>query len=1236
MAGGMYTGPKHNYGIPTNKLSLDEHATSLLSLSSASAKSKKPPTPSANTKKKGQQQGSANQGGVKAKAKGDQHAPSTPQTCDPEPASSSDEQNPSPPIFDPETGQLDETKSHTVQSLSDTLQLLQNGIQDAIVSKALDDEKYIQTEAKLNKELENITVEFHHIKDLNRTEARDQFKNAEKLRVSLDDRKAKSQIIYQKLRDSIVRKNQQMDQWKSEMEEADKKLESSRQHISQLVKKHDSNTETIRHNVDTITEEVSSLEKDIKALNAELKKVQAFKASTLEAIEEVKKNVDDTGQIDKDVVEKILDQSNLQQSFKDVISEEASLEGKLEKKWREDQKNLENRYVLVHSQYETTNKAYQNALAALNTFLQSPYPSPSNQSSDNNSQPLKSVSGSSKSKRKNRSRRNTKSSGSFSRGSNDPSNANGSTNSGFGSFSDSNASGNNGAPSTVAFGADAPLNISYPFSNQGNPNISHPVAMPNLHPLLQHNLNDLSSSHLLPSDSNSNLLSTLGNVPLQSSISQPIQSAQDGSLSAVPVTTSQTPSKTLKLTIPLSTDFPGISGGVAEIQSPSNLVPSYIISGEDDVRNTQSQQKKPDQEALLPSSIIPMASSKSSQSLTSFAARPSASILSTMNRHRSGSSDSLSPRISLGSVGAGNEFVDVPSDGTGANILHRRSSFTHLFNNHNLQATISSSGSIHSFNDALYYRNKIYQDDGFPEGSGEYSHESEEKAQGKGGSMFSSIFSTLRPKQARKSIGHGSLNQASSLSDMTSFGSSPSIIISSDDNQNGDILRPLGHSSSNSTNAANMAASPLLMNRVRSGSVNSSKSLQVSLGEPFGAANYSPWKTSSIAIDSQSSLIRNSPSIAHSSLANTELAGSASSSFLNHNGFSDSHSTSVWTNIPQSNSSLHLSQSFNNTSQGLGAIGAISAPAVAASANIWKESANESENQSPESRKSSDYSDKNVDLPLQSPSSNSNKSRFSRGFSGLFNISGSHRESSKLQNEISGDDSTTLSADANPLLLAPALNESQDQLSIGSNGGDTSIKTSSSSSSLSPNPPLPLQQPSPQPPHHKGGLLQKGIRTFSLSKRSVSSTSGFMGAHKDKDDSDKEKDADTDIEKEKPKEKKKKNKKKDKEVEKKEKEADAENEGLPGIEEDPSNQPVSAGSKFAKRLSIFGGGSKKDKDAVGEDEKPTIKEGVDAKDSKPQDAGVEEDGEKSFFARLGGGKKDDEVQYQHLFDKIRK
>lgn len=1189
------------------------------------------------------------------------------------------QQNYSPRAFDPETGQLDETKSHTVQTLSDTLQSIQTGIKDAIVSKALDNKKYLQTEARLEKELAEIKSQLA-IEDGPRSEMRDQYRTIESTHHFLDDKKVKAQIAFQKLRDTIVRKNQQIDLWKSEMEDADKKQENSQLIINQFKHKHEVNTLVLRKNILQATDEAIYLDKEAKKLGTEVKKIQMSKTSTLEAIDDVKKKVDDvTGQIDDNLIGRLLCQSNIHQFLKEAISLENQIEKDLEDKWREDQKLLENRYVSVHDQYENANNAYQKAVAAyqaaINSFSLSSNTSQDNQQGQNSgSNGSSNSNNSAKSKRKTRSRRNTKSNESR-RDSNDSSNGNGNGTFLYPSIAQDALINNSPPVNTIA-----PYNISYPFSNQGNPNISHPVVLNTLQSSLPSALMDTKANfYSFSASNNSGTLATQmsNNHSNASNNSNTFINSNSSTNNSPPISTTSISStkQSLRLEIPSSDGSFSESNAGDILRSPSAFLPSYLMNeddgqkanlsvetetnnGESAVANEDSksliEERTADADSGIKSSGLSMALHQTNPSFTSFISRPSASILSSINHQRSGSSESLSSRISLGSL-SNDLSNDIPLENgsMSSNILHHKSSFNHLFPQQNsLHSTVSSSGSIHSFNDVLYHKNKLLLSDETSHDSGGEHLDMDEKSHGKGSSMFSSIFSTLRPKQGRKSIAQSSLTHASSLSDMTSF-----VGNNSNEESNNNMLRPLGHSSAMNLSSSNIS----LSNRVRSSSVNSNTGPPHALGESFGSSFISPWKTP----PSHSDLISNkntiiSSNLVHPSLSSNDLAGSVSSGLLNSNFAEGQNTNSVW-NFPRPNPNNEASSlNSEGVSSNLGAIGASSnfvenkiIGKAIPDLNLWKDKLDELEN-SPGSTKSNDDSEKcsNVtESSLQSPISNSaNKSgRFSRGFSGLFNISSSHRDYSKqqLDNSVDHPTDTSMSSDGNFLLTAPSLNDSQDRLSIGSNGGDTSLKTCSSSSSLSQNIPAPFQQPSPQPSSHKGGLLQKGIRTFSLSKRTPANTGNNLTAqYRESDISDKEKDLDTDLEKDKFKEKKKKKERKREKDDKKDKDTDNDGEGLPGIDEDSISTPVFTGSKFAKRLSIFGG-NKKDKD-TNEDERTPNKEGL-----EKQDVGVISDGEvilspvkeeghgeKSFFSRLGGNKKDNlepnEVDYQHLLDKMRK
>lgn len=1208
-----------------------------------------------------------------------------------------------------------------------------------MASKSETEQIFLNNENDLIKSLGE-TQNLRKSEETTRSQLRSENKTLEDMRHSLETQKGKVDRNFKKLRDTMNRKYQQMEQWKSEMEEADKNLQRSENVISDLNKKYDADTSVLKKNISSLKKEVTTIEKEVKKLNSDHKKSQSMKSTSLDSIDEVKKKVDGlTGTIDEDTVKKILAHSNVHKSVKDAIKKETEIEGEIESKWREDQKELENRYVAALSQYETSNSAYQRAhdtYKKYNPLIQIsstnspnsdlaqgfsvPIVSPAslNQSEQINisSIPsLKSTSGSSKNKRKSRSRRNTKSnSGSGNGGLNGNNNING---------MNTGRNGDNVAFINTTSGNASQIAPNSPSSTLGNLNISGPISQvssSNHNHILAHHSsfpflntppsaansgfsmptnNGGSGSNLFPTHSSNATMSSALQMAFPGVMAQPNNSSPDFSLTSsqsamppfqpqnisvtsIPNASTLSSSETTgtgsslhnltgisshRLPLPLDTRFTGSNNGdLGDLQSPSDFVPSYIIK-DDDQTHSESQSSTKAMVSISPSSfgsnavqnssLVAMSSTQTNPSLTSYVSRPSAGMLARAMHHRTNSSDSiLSPRVSIGSTGIGGgvvtdnndlqqSFSNIPSqDQTSIYMLNRRASFNHIFGQQNspLNQSVSSSSpsSTPSLKDSSppIVRGSLYV--GSPNEhetmNQHFEHESNQKSSEKNGSMFSSFFGSFRPKQSRKSP---------TSNDLDSDGNDPSSAFN-----NTSVIRSDDQTSQIRNTPGPIGPPTIINQRTRSGSLNSVNSLPLSLGEPFGSSAFSPWNNTTTSVDminAQSRHNKNTAGRSNSNTMSSNLVGPAlTASNLSSSGLTGIHmglgeesgqSSETWGSFIPTDHVATFSQAVGTptvitaTSQGSTSLGD-SISATERSKTIWKDTLKGSD--SHVFGKRTDNNEPN-DSVIQSPSPNPNKSRFSRGFSGLFNISKDSNSGNVNSHSLTDDEShgyLSQPIESNSISSAsPNGSDSHDGNSLINNRGkpllpkesDGSLNTNSSSgSSLQPPAPYLLSSPQSTPSQqHKSGLLQKGIRTFSLPRKSISS-SGTSGLLKEKD-----------IDKEKGKDR--------------EKEASMSEAEL--IHVGTSSQSVSTGSKLAKRLSIFGG-SKKEKE-INDDDRPSSKE---SKESKDRDRSLKSSEDLSESSSLEGqgrisfevekstskvtGKKDgaDSHDYHELLDRMRK
>lgn len=1076
---------------------------------------------------------------------------------------------------------------YTVESLTSEIESMQLELQEAITAKVDQERIFAQEEKALLKALEERQVHRKSEETL-RSQLRSENKALEDTRHNLETQKAKVDRTYKKLKDTITRKHQQMEKWQAEMEEADKNLQRSDNVIADLNKQYESDTADVKKNIGNLKKEVISIEKDVKKLNTEMKKVQSIRSATLEAIDEIKKKSDpNSGIVSDDVSKKVISQQNIYTSLKEALRREIQIENEIEAKWAEDQKELEKRYVVAYKQFQDSNSGYQRALDVYNEYVapkassifsdsasfHNLAPTGSGVSMSSGFSPIHSLypstsnptPGGNKNKRKNRSRRNTKSNGS--NGSNNVIDSN--QNQGYSGYDISMPINNFPSADTnnlVLSPSSGHINTFQPPTQS----LSHRSSFSGLAPTssstgYQMGTNTGSNTPGLFATPSSNSLLVPGfQNSMLGGISQPNHSSPDiyansmqianaffspdsshigmnETNSAMPSSASSvsnvSPNKeNIKLDTTLGEQFVGDGGG---LQSPSDFVPSYIMKDDDGLPNSLSRTEVPTNNFGFSSDLTQSSVSLTapSNNLSTSVSRPSAGMLARAMHQRTNSSDSLvSPRVSLGSSGLGPtiprgadfDFSEpFPQDSHYS--LRRRASFNHAFNQTNTinPALASSAASISSLkeNASLTDPNILepsHDDSLLP--SHQLNQTSEGKGGGKGGSMFLSLFGSLRPKQSRKT----------SSSEQTGDGS--------------DILsnQSMLYDSPSNTYQSSLSNSAAVGSRARSSSFHSVNSLPLSLGDSFGSLAFNPWNNMSIVSDMRATQF-SSPNVSSSRSVTGFTGLEPSRSYTNRNAnVETSPLTDGWDSLSrqgsgqQQKSPTDFETSSNNS-------GKVNNPKH--SHNIWKEDSNTSSTSS----NLESTEDESAPQPSQ------NKLRFSRHFSGLFGISG-NKESSNEQYDDNNSNHSQQQSESLPNSFTDAPGKVVVHME-----SDGSLTTNSSSSSIL-NPPQASQL---QP---KGGLLQKGIRSLNL-QRKVSSpnTSTF-----------------------------------------------AEREGEYGLESDGhTNPPTSAGSKFAKRLSIFG---KKDKD---EDDRPNSR-----------DKGSRHSSEDSREARVSTD--GDNHDYHQLLDRMRK
>lgn len=601
---------------------------------------------------------------------------------------------------------------YTVESLTSEIESMQLDLQEAIANKSEQEKSFSSEESSLVKLLAETQAQSKS-EEAVRSQLRSENKALEDVRHGLETEMSKIERLCKKLKDTINRRYQQMEKWQAEMEEADKNLMRSDNVIATMSKKYEKSVSDLKEDMTNVKKEVTSIEKEVKKLNLEIKKLQSIRTATLESIDEIKKKSDpNSGVVAEEVLRKVISQQNIHDCLKKALQHEVEIETKVEEKWIDDQKDLEKRYLVAYKQFQESNSAYQRAKDAYNEYVASfsmpeslaPTKSSVSIGTDHNIYPSTSNSTPGK-KRKNRSRRNTKSDG------NGPNKA----------FPQPSAINTNEQLLSV------PLNNNTVFTSPAH-SFQSLSYQPSFTGLAQSNasvggFSVNNNDSLFPTQSSGSFLPNVQNSTMPS---DGLVQTQNPNTFHNLMQSSSLPDMTHTVTNPKSisvnTQFSPMSD-MGDLQSPSAFVPSYIIK-DDTVKDDYLNFSFPVDN--LHSSVSLAAPSLTSQ--VSPVTRPSAGYLARALHQRTGSSDSVnSGRLSVKSAGFHDELDIFSQDYINSK-----------YNGINHQS-LSAAPSISSLNESLTKSNAIVA-----------PLEKDDIKSGKGSSMFSSLFGSLKSKQSKK------------------------------------------------------------------------------------------------------------------------------------------------------------------------------------------------------------------------------------------------------------------------------------------------------------------------------------------------------------------------------------------------------------------------------------------------------------------------------------------------------
>lgn len=627
---------------------------------------------------------------------------------------------------------------YTVESLENEVELIQAELQDVVTQKAKVELEHASVEQVAQAELEAAKAK-RKADELSRAQLKSESKTLEETKHQLDTQRAKLDKANKILIADLNRKTAEKDKWLSDIESAKLKVSKHDNAISTITQSGQEHLNNARKELENLQNTTSGLDDEIKGLASSTKRTDSLKSASIQALTQAKGKTDKvTGIINDSFVSKILDSPDVHSKLKDALKSELSYEKQLEDEWKQTQKDLETRYLKVNVMYSEAKKAHDNALEMHNKGTQ--------------------------------------------------------------------ANDSNLVYEAVAAAASAAAGNANNVEYQGvpiQPTTSNLSTGKKRRGRSRRNTKSQASSNFIASPQQAyTTVNGTSNSPMYNTVSispAPVQNRavdQSPELPYTPLTTSTSALSVLNATT-WDTQRPNHPTRTAEIQSPSALLPSYLLKDE----LTESLSSIVGENKALGAELdIKLLDS------INISGRPSGGILGRALHKRDGSSDSL--HSAMGSIGSGS--LEVSSFRGELPFPNRQvspqSSFSHLFQ----QSSAFNPTNIDSKSD----NNSPFT-----------SEDLSKQASSKG--KFSSMFFFGKPRNQARSVSGGQpTTQDNSGGSSLFFKKNPHRM----ENQ-GDVLDSLvpPPSFSNSDEAN------LLGMRRRSGSLNSIGSLPVSLGESYSS-----------------------------------------------------------------------------------------------------------------------------------------------------------------------------------------------------------------------------------------------------------------------------------------------------------------------------------------------------------------------------------------------------------------
>lgn len=290
---------------------------------------------------------------------------------------------------------------YTVESLEKEVELVQIELHEVLSQKALLDAENAQVEQSAQLDLETARSK-RKTDDISRAQLKSESKNLEELKHQLDTQKVKVEKANKTLSADLDKMAAEKQKWVDDMESA--KLEVSQIDASLKSICDDGNLQVsaAQQELDELIASNNELEEDIKRLTASKKSADILKSASLEALIQVRGQLDtNTGIIHDEYLASFLDNKDIHKKLKVALKKDSDLEKSLEEEWAKTQKDLEKRYVTVNGMYLEAKSSYD---AAVETYNLRNSGEPSN---ENRLAPAISNHSTGK-KRRNRSRRNTR------------------------------------------------------------------------------------------------------------------------------------------------------------------------------------------------------------------------------------------------------------------------------------------------------------------------------------------------------------------------------------------------------------------------------------------------------------------------------------------------------------------------------------------------------------------------------------------------------------------------------------------------------------------------------------------------------------------------------------------------------------------------------------------------------------------------------------------------------------